>query len=377
MNIGIVTLRLSQNYGGILQAYALSEFLKDSGHSPILINWKSNVKKDSNKRKLCLAVKKLLYVVTSNPRWYVRNEVDYEKVYSPLMCFINSNFDNMIDNALPANLNQKNFDGFIVGSDQVWRPKYFGEDRIGWAYLSFAREWPNVKRIGYSISFGTEEWEYTKEQYRECKQLVQLFNSISVRESSAIGLCDSKFNIKVEHTLDPTFFFTKDDYVKKFNLKHEQISNGKILTYVLNMTDEISTVINQIELQTEEKSFSVIHKPFPQYGPIAISEYIAPTLPQWLRGFYDAEYILTDSFHACVFAIIFNKPFVAFGNKRRGLTRFRSLLSMFNLQNQLIMSVNEFKFDLFEHFDWDSVNKIKEGKIMFSKEYLLNNLIKT
>ena len=72
----------------------------------------------------------------------------------------------------------------------------------------------------------------------------------------------------------------------------------------------------------------------------SIEEKIQPPVEEWLRGFYDADYIVTDSFHACAFSIIFGKQFLVYGNKDRGLSRFISLLHLFNLDNRIITSSN-------------------------------------
>ncbi len=67
-----------------------------------------------------------------------------------------------------------------------------------------------------------------------------------------------------------------------------------------------------------------------------LAERVQPPVEQWLRGFIDSRFVITDSFHACVFSIIFNKPFIAVTNRGRGVSRFRSLLSMFGLESRLL-----------------------------------------
>ena len=102
----------------------------------------------------------------------------------------------------------------------------------------------------------------------------------------------------------------------------------------------------------------------------------APSVHQWLRGFYDADFILTDSFHGCVFSIIFNKPFVVIGNENRGLSRFISLLSLFGLEDRMIkhsncMDVNKV---LMNKIDWEDVNGRLESLKMTSFLFLKQNL---
>ena len=89
-----------------------------------------------------------------------------------------------------------------------------------------------------------------------------------------------------------------------------------------------------------------------QNAPLA--ERIQPPVEQWLRGFMDARMVVTDSFHACVFAIIFNKPFIVIANKERGLARIESLLAMFGLQKALY-DCNNKDFDV-NNIDWNTIN---------------------
>lgn len=67
---------------------------------------------------------------------------------------------------------------------------------------------------------------------------------------------------------------------------------------------------------------------------VRIQDLIVPSVTKWLRGFYDADFVITDSFHGCVFSIIFNKPFIVLMNQKRGLSRFYSLLRTFELLNE-------------------------------------------
>lgn len=81
-------------------------------------------------------------------------------------------------------------DALVVGSDQVWRPMYFGDVKD--AFLNFASDWP-IKRVAYAASFGTDEWEYSDEQTRKCAELIKQFDAVSVREEEARWLCRNIF----------------------------------------------------------------------------------------------------------------------------------------------------------------------------------------
>ena len=129
--------------------------------------------------------------------------------------FIKKNFPNRINiNNFNTDFNEKKFDAYIVGSDQVWNPGYFTflfDTDINNAYLGFTKNW-NVKRIAYAASFGKESWEYSDQQTVICKKNIQCFDAISVREDSAIKLCQKYFNVTASHVLDPTMLLTVQDY---------------------------------------------------------------------------------------------------------------------------------------------------------------------
>ena len=81
-----------------------------------------------------------------------------------------------------------------------------------------------------------------------------------------------------------------------------------------------------------------------------------PPVEKWLRGFYDAQYVITDSFHACVFSILYQKPFVVYGNKHRGMARFHSLLAIFGLEDRLVTTPEEALDVIARPIDWNYVN---------------------
>ena len=66
-------------------------------------------------------------------------------------------------------------------------------------------------------------------------------------------------------------------------------------------------------------------------------------MSQWLANFADADFVVTDSFHGCVFSIIFGKPFIAIGNAERGLGRFQSLLGELGLNDRLITGLSDYQ----------------------------------
>ena len=104
-------------------------------------------------------------------------------------------------------------------------------------------------------------------------------------------------------------------------------------------------------------------------------KYKLPLVEQWLCSFRDANFIITDSFHGCVFSIIYNKPFIAIGNKSRGLSRFTSLLKLFGLEGRLVDCLSEVNEDVVNmNIDWRKVNAILKDEQRRSRKFLKENL---
>ena len=107
---------------------------------------------------------------------------------------------------------------------------------------------------------------------------------------------------------------------------------------------------------------------------VSIEKRCQPPVEKWIRGFYDAKYVVTDSFHACVFSIIFNKPFVVVANPQRGLDRIISLLNIFGLKNCLYKNGNEVQFE--NDYNWNKINEILRYEVYKSMSFLRNSMTK-
>ena len=350
MRIGIITLNLGYNFGGILQAYALQTVLERMGHKVSVINFPYRRRSPLWKMPFKI-VKRILKKLLINrntrileERWWNRN---YPIIASNTLKFVKRYVHRHIVKDM-SEIKEGQFDGFVVGSDQVWRTVYYGGD-IRDAYLRFAEGW-NVKRVAYAPSFGKDTWSYTKEQTEDCARLLNLFDAVSVREVSGVRLIKEYLGVDAEHVLDPTLLLKKEDYIKLFEAYHTPKSKGTLLDYILDAAPEKTRLVETIARERGLVSFHVNSR-FLEAGTPK-EETIQPPVEEWLRGFYDSSYVVTDSFHACVFSIIFNKPFLALGNKGRGMSRFTSLLGMFGLESRLYDGVSIPDDDI----DWLSVN---------------------
>ncbi len=378
MKIGIITHPLRTNYGGILQNFALQKVLCRLGYEAYTIGRNGTPAIYS----ACIFSRFIFYlkqvVKKLLKKAYAPSFKEYKKINEFCTNFIEENitttgtFNN--NRELQKIIEKYNFEGYVVGSDQVWRPSY--THNIYNNFLDFCQEKKDVKRIAYAASFGVDNWEYNDGQTKECSRLAKLFNAISVREESGITLCKDHLKTDATLVLDPTLLLEKEDYVKLVTKAKKRPSKGDIFCYILDNDTKISDAIQNIEKKMSMKCFQVKSSkpPYSIKYDDKINEHIIPAPTEWLRAYMDAKIVFTDSFHGCVFSIIFNKPFWVVGNKKRGNARFDSLLKLFNLESRRIDLDNIMDIDIMEPIEWDRVNTIKEVWKNKSLTFIKDNL---
>lgn len=373
MRIGVLTLPLHNNFGGILQAYALQKVLKDFGHNVVLIDKSRYISLGPWYKKYPIYIKRGINRFIFGKNIIIKADAEQNRFLKTIAKYTEPFIEKYIRRVYTkdfSNIREKDFDVLIVGSDQIWRPKYF-YSKIEDAYLDFAKEW-KIKRITYAASFGTEEWEYTEKQTNNCATLLKKFNAVSVRESSAVQLCNDNFGVKAEHVLDPTMLLCKEDYIKLFRDYNTAQSDGNLFCYILDEGEEKKSIIDCIAKEKGLKAFYVNSRYEELDAPL--EERIQQPVEKWLRAFNDAEYIVTDSFHACVFSIIFNKPFIVYGNRERGLARFKSLLSIFGLEERIVSTKEEATKTISKPINWEKVNESHRQWKEKSMSFLVNSL---
>ena len=226
-------------------------------------------------------------------------------------------------------------DAFVVGSDQVWRGAYNAD--VTESFCSFLPDTDPRRRIVYAASFGTEYVDISPEKLPECRRLAQFFSAVSVREQSAIRLAKEALGIEPQWVLDPTMLLTADDYRSLW--QHEESQWEGITTYVLDASEEKSQIQHDVSQTLSLPVNALLLPPINQDGkPVDMIP-----VEVWLKAFAQARFVITDSFHGCVFSIIHRKPFIAIANRERGIDRFTSLLGYFGLMDRLIFSLEEYQ----------------------------------
>lgn len=380
MKIGILTQPLLNNYGGLLQNFALQQVLLDNGHKPITMDWRDN---PSRWKGTLINLKREILHIFNGSHNHLYNPTNRENA------IISKNNRNFIDaNIITSSIlynsiefrkftEEREIEAFVVGSDQCWRPLYSG-GFLKEMFLSFAENM-NIKRISYAASFGTDKWEFSPKETSVCNRLAKQFDLITVREESGVELCKNYLGVEAIHLLDPTMLHDKTVYEALVESNNTPKCKGSLFHYILDPSNEKSEFINKVADVRGLIPFTIL----PTYQAETrtranvkneIEKCVFPCVTSWLRGFMDANMIICDSFHGCVFSIIFNKPFWVISNEKRGNARFNSLLKMFGLEERLVDITQSQRLDIDKPIEWDKVNQIRLEWIKKSKSLLLDAL---
>ena len=358
----IVTHPLYDNYGGMLQAKALFNIFSACCHISIRI-LQNNTRKHENIfsifKKVFYTIIRLIKRLPKNPHLYFKS---HALAYSSLTG--DNNGDVLVS---PV-------DFFCVGSDQVWRCEYArGITSPPYFFLNFATPEQRTKSISYAASFGSDEWEGSPAETEECGRLLREFKAVSVREHSGVKICKEVFGVNAVQMPDPTLLLHLEDYDQIIDSEGTWSLDGKYMaTYVLDEIDRRSILLQEssrcLEIQLQHLMPHADARKRRDRFPISV--------PQWLRLIRDCEYFITDSFHGCVFAIIYNKPFVCLGNEGRGNARFDTLLGTFGLEDRLITDATPEKVTqvLNTPIDWRRVNAIHDSERERGINFLKENL---
>lgn len=372
--IAILTQPLITNFGGTLQAFALQKILVDKGYEVETINFQYRemswvAKLLSTLKNFLIRKKRVIHfsiaeknIIKNKHTRFIQGNINYSKEFK--------NKKN-----LKLYFETSKFDAVIVGSDQVWRVAYSPDIKL--FFLDFLEENKTIRKIAYSASFGIDIWQFIGEQNNNIKSLVKKFDAISVREKNAVKLCKDYWNLKVEHTLDPTLLLCQNDY-KKIVAKAGIVNKSTgIFCYILDDNESKLQVISYVEKILDRKRFYIKPVKKNKEGFIIdnYDDYIIPEIEEWLNAFIDADFIITDSFHGTVFSIIFNKPFISIINIERGGSRFFSLLNELDLSDRIVNNIKDITPNLLNRkINFEDVNKKLDRLKKLSIDFLDSSL---
>lgn len=372
MLIGIITFwQTRDNYGQILQCYALQYILKRLGHNPFLIRYThSEVKLINNRQRLKLLINKLF-----SPG-HTKTQIRQKKPSSDIREFekFKQKYISMGDTTYHSiNELRKDppvADAYIVGSDQVWSKSLAFEENKAF-FLDFGSK--RIKRVSYAASFAKNKYE---DKYkRSLKRLLKAFDNISVREKSGVSICQ-EVGYDAHLVLDPTLLLNFNIYSSEFNISHRH--KNQIYVYALNIQSPEDIFWGSINQYADKEKLSIIVTTSSGYinsskifGDI---KYNNPTIPKWLENISSSSLVVTTSFHGIVFCLLSHTPFLYVPLKglwSQGNNRVLDLLGALGLSDRAISDDHDFVCKSQSIINWEEIDDrlmiLRENSIDFLK----------
>lgn len=263
----------------------------------------------------------------------------------------------------------EDFDAFIVGSDQVWNPNWFYEP----FYLTFARE--NKLKIAYSASMGVSKWNNAERA--AILPLIKRFDHISVREKATQQLLHEAGCTLASQVCDPVWLLDTAQwdsitspspidapYVYAYLLGSREV-NRTIATYLAQMLHLPLATVPYVHLQHNRYDATFGQYPQPQTDPGG-----------FLGLIRDSAYVVTDSYHGVLFALLHQKPFVVVlrhqaQDAAHSDSRIRDLLEELHLSQRIVTTKQQITAEFLEEYvDFDAVQSAITQKKAVSLAFL-------
>ena len=357
-HIGLLNIQRCDSHGAVLLAYAMEHFLLEEGYAVNTIDYKyagriveNNVlKKLIN--KLLIKWKKQLHMSYANKTVCgesVKSEYDIQ----------HSHFEEFRKNLLTltkevTNVNDQmvnSFDAIVVGSDVVWKPEIARcIDRELYFLRSPKKE---IRKVAYAASIGTNDAEFL-EKYEECyENAFDRLDFISVREKSSVSFIKKFTDKQVDVVIDPVFLLDKSEYMKIEKKTDYKVKGSYVYVYILGTNEKAIKLANDFAAKNGLSIVLDINESFELSNLITVpcQSAISAGPQEFLYNLRNASYVMTDSFHATAFSIIYNKPFWVFKRGKISV-RMSDLINTFSLGGRMASDTLDDS-----NIDWVCVNQ--------------------
>lgn len=338
MKIGILTFHFGTNYGGILQCYALYRYLKSQGHNVEVIDYKSSrriplIKRVRNKIKTITSLKKIGELIKYAMSY--RQPSSSSNLPNPLPSIFDEfrkthfTFSPKVDDSTIKSLSSR-YDLVIVGSDQVWTDLYSGNTTY---FLDWIADDSPTHRMSYAAC-SAHALVNGSDTKKLLNKLLSKFDFITVRDSTTSDLIENITSQVPQLVADPTLLYSFDEFIST------ESKTPYILAYILD--SEIDggheKAIQKIRASYGDLPVKLIYIPGHNETATKFADEVMTdvTPEQWVDLFAHASFVYTDSFHAIMFAMKFNKPLFAYYTNPVRASRLLDLKKRFH--NLLIVN---------------------------------------
>ncbi len=381
--IGLINIQWFDNPGAVWLAYSLQQTVKElkPDEEVVIIDYAAGGSKTINlspanriikqmKSKLTNA---LFYLDANNLKFGLELKKRHKKYEEFRKEYLNRT---PRTTETSSEIFKKDYSACVVGSDVVWKPEIAEEEHSKIYFLKFAGD--NTKKIAYAASIGTDDMAVLGGLKPLYRNLIADFNSISLREKTAVQYIGNLIDKKVYHVLDPVFLSDANTYVRLIKGVKTPYQQNYIYLYMLSYNEDIVSLAIQLAQRNEYKIVYDLHtkenlvlkKIFREYG--VASTAVGPL--EFLALINGASVVLCDSFHGTAFSIILHKDFYTFGNHNNGIdisTRMKDLLDMLALGKRYITDNDTICIEPINYADVDKrLDNHRKESIEFLKKSL-------
>lgn len=367
MKVGILTFHRADNYGAVLQTFALYNQCISMGYQTEVIDYRCGVIENAYPPIRFPQLRKNLYRWTEDlidylqfgHAWIEKKEKfdSFRKLFAMSPSYYDSSIKNEIEQA---------YDCIITGSDQIWSTDILRSPNYWYCYKKETAS--KMRVVSYAASVGS--LPRFQDAFNIFEPVLNAYDAISVRETEVKEYLEGKLNRDVYLVLDPTLIVNKQLWLDL--VKHNIEKKNKYLIYYDVAQNKLSC---QIAKDIAKQNQYTIVKLSNIKSPIINTKYYSNAGPiDFLNSLYNAECIVTSSFHATIFSILFHKQFVAVLHPITG-ERIKTLLSALGLEDRIVYeNINDANGIMNKPIDYDLVElKLSELKAT-SIDFLKNSL---
>lgn len=362
MKIDVITLHRVRNYGSLLQTLATQKFLEQNGCEAEIIDYYPErysslglLKRLKCKSKrfqhnlVLLFVARIIISVS-----YIKKKIVFDSFLKKYINLTQKTY--YCEDELKSDPPQA--DAYCTGSDQVWN-SHWNEGIDSPFYLSFIPD--SAYRFSYAASIGNIR--LNEDEAKAIFPMLNKYQHITVRENAGVDVIEA-LGLNAEQVLDPTLLFNEKDWTPYISNRFSE--KKYVVTYNLHHDKRIDQYAAQLAIKhgLEVLNISYNFHDIVRYGKLIW----CPTIEEYLGLIRDAQYTVTDSFHATVFSILFHTKFMII-HPEQASSRIRSLLSLLHMENRGIdemPSVEQAEADV----DFEQAEGILQNERTKSRQYI-------
>ena len=353
MKIGILTRRYGYNHGSSLQALAMSYIVREMGYEPEIINYDESSVHPLWKIKPIIdhLFYPIRFLLPRNKRTYLKKRIKQERRFKQFELKYFPLSEEHITSRKQLSDIVKKYHKILIGSDQIWSPLLYDPNYFG----AFTED--KEKLIPYAPSLGVADINLINDSMKELLRELQI---VSCREKEGAEILMEITHKPVPVVLDPTLIVSRNNWVEIAKMHPvQQLPDNYILTYYLGK--EVHQKI--VDKMHEETGWPIINiAMFNRINSLNASQHITDLGPgEFLNLIQNANHVFTDSFHASIFAWIFERQFTIFerfksNDKDNQNSRIYTLIRILGCEERLwgnIQNGSHLSFEAEKEKSWD------------------------